>query len=191
MDRGFKQAVLPPHERPDLNFLKKLGFTGPVESLLQSAWKLSPALLSACYSASSMWAANSAVVSPSADTQDNKVHFTPANLHSYLHRSLESQQSSLILKKIFHNASYFVHHPPLPSLPALSDEGAANHSRLCSTYNEKGLELFVYGVSGFSSLRNTKKILSKAKQRSFRNHCPPTQAQSKKNNTASAKSQSD
>ena len=158
MDRGFKQAVLSPQERPDLDFLKRLGFKGPVESLLQSVWKFSPALFSACYSASSMWTANSATVSPSADTQDNKVHFTPANLHTYLHRSLETKQTAFLLKKIFHNPFYFVHHPPLPSLPAFSDEGAANHSRLCSSYAKQGLELFAYGFKGFASIRVSQKF---------------------------------
>ena len=149
MERGFKQAVLPPHNRPDLSFLKKLGFTGSPEMILKSAWKLSPALLAACYSASGMWTANSAVVSPSADTQDRKVHFTPANLHSYLHRSLESAQTARILKHIFSDPRYFVHHPPLPSHPVFSDEGAANHNRLCSTYLSPGIEIFVYGRHGF------------------------------------------
>ena len=78
--KGFQQAVFPPHERPHLYFLKQLGFTGNNENLLQSVWKFSPSLLTACYSASSMWTANSAIVSPSADTQDNKVHFTPGQL---------------------------------------------------------------------------------------------------------------
>lgn len=156
MDKGFKQALFPPQERPDLNFLKQLGLTGNEEQIIYKAWKISPSLLAACYSASSVWAANSAVVSPSADTKDKKVHFTPANLQSYLHRSLETKQSRLILKKIFPNPHHFVHHPPLPSLPALSDEGAANHNRLCEDYSSKGVELFVYGRNGFSSHSGTK-----------------------------------
>ena len=155
MDRGFKQAVLPPHERPDLRFLKKLGLTGSDETLLKSAANLSPALLAACYSASGMWTANSATVSPSADTQDGKVHFTPANLHSYFHRSLEKTQTQIILKKIFSDTRYFVHHPPPPSLPAFADEGAANHNRLCHDYGKPGVEVFVYGRSGFLSARET------------------------------------
>ncbi|MDE0120011.1 MAG: N-succinylarginine dihydrolase [Bdellovibrionales bacterium] len=158
MEKGFKQAILPPHERPDLNFLKKLGFSGSAEMMLKSAWKLSPALLSACYSASGMWTANSAVVSPSADTQDRKVHFTPANLQSYLHRSLESAQTSRILKYIFSDSRYFVHHPPLPAHPVFSDEGAANHNRLCSTYLSPGVEIFVYGRQGFFSNNGKTKI---------------------------------
>ena len=155
MDRGFKQAVLPPHEQPDLKFLRTLGLTGSDEKLLKSAANLSPALLATCYSASSMWTANSATISPSADTQDGKVHFTPANLHSYLHRSLETKQTQIILKKIFSDSRYFVHHSPLPSLPAFADEGAANHNRLCHDYGKPGVEVFVYGRSGFFSARQT------------------------------------
>ncbi len=151
MDKGFKQALLPPQERPALHFLRSLGFTGPEKNLIQSAEKISPVLLASCYSSSSMWSANSATVSPSADTQDNKVHFTPANLQSFLHRALESKQTGHILKKIFFNSAYFVHHPPLPPSPALSDEGAANHNRLCADYGTEGVEVFVYGHNGFST----------------------------------------
>src|SRR3546814_14817518 len=35
--------------------------------------------------------------------------------------------------------------PISPSTPALGDEGAANHIRLCGDYGDAGLELFVYG----------------------------------------------
>lgn len=156
MDKGFKQALFPPQERPDFHFLRELGFTGKEEQILYKAWKVSPSLLSACYSASSMWAANSAVVSPSSDTQDNKVHFSPANLPTYLHRSLETKQSSRILKKIFPDPNYFTHHPLLPFSPALSDEGAANHNRLSINYGSEGVELFVYGRSGFCFHFDTK-----------------------------------
>ena len=156
MDKGYKQAVLPPPGRPDLRFLKNLGFTGSAPKLLESAYKFSPSLLSLCWSSSGMWTANSAVMSPSADCKDKKVHFTPANLHSCLHRSLESAHTTCVLKKIFKNPKYFVHHPPLPSSPSFADEGAANHNRLCSSYAQKGLEVFVYGAKGFSSKTTTK-----------------------------------
>jgi len=56
---------------------------------------------------------------------------------------------------LFTDSSCFVHHPPLPALPIFSDEGAANHSRFCSDYESVGVELFVYGKSGFSSFRET------------------------------------
>lgn len=42
-------------------------------------------LLAACSSASSMWTANAATVSPSADTADGRVHFTAANLNCKFH----------------------------------------------------------------------------------------------------------
>ncbi len=150
MDLGCRQAVLPPHARPDLDFLRRLGLSGRPEQILRKAWEISPDLLAACYSASSMWAANSAVTSPSADTKDQKVHFTPANMVSWLHRSLEAGQTSLILRKIFSDPRHFAHHPPLPAQPVFSDEGAANHSRLCASYGLAGAELFVYGRSGFA-----------------------------------------
>ncbi len=151
MDKGFKQALLPPQERPNLLFLKKLGFTGSVQKILSSAWSFSPSLLASCYSASSMWTANSALFSPSADTEDQKAHFTPANLQTSLHRFLETKATALILKKIFKEPSLFVHHPPLPTVPLFSDEGSANHSRFCASYSAKGVEFFVYGREGSHS----------------------------------------
>ncbi len=149
MNRGFKQGLFPPHERPDLSFLKTLGFQGSKTQILQSAYKFSASLLPVCWSASAMWTANSATFSPSPDTEDEKAHFTPANLLSFPHRALETPQTARILKKIFSDPRHFKHHPPLPSLPALSDEGAANHNRLSRDYGQAGVELFVYGRNGF------------------------------------------
>ena len=85
-DLGFKQGVLPPQERPNIAVLKSLGFEGTDESIIAQAFKSSPEILSCVTSASSMWTANAATVSPSSDTADNKVHFTPANLNSMFHR---------------------------------------------------------------------------------------------------------
>ncbi|MEE9452218.1 MAG: N-succinylarginine dihydrolase, partial [Gammaproteobacteria bacterium] len=76
---GLKQALLPPHERPNLAFLKRLGFSGTPEKILCNAFKADPKLLTAVYSASSMWAANAATVSPSVDCKDRRIHVTPAN----------------------------------------------------------------------------------------------------------------
>ena len=36
-------------------------------------------------------------------------------------------------------------HDALPSTPAFGDEGAANHTRLCASHGDRGVELFVYG----------------------------------------------
>jgi len=92
--------------------------------------------------ASAMWAANAATVSPSGDTADARVHFTPANLVTQFHRSLEAATTAAVLKRIFADQSHFAHHPPLPATSALADEGAANHTRLCRAYGDSGVELF-------------------------------------------------
>lgn len=92
-----------------------------------------------------MWAANTATVSPSADTHDGRVHFTPANLSSELHRGLEAGVSAEILRRVFADPAHFVHHDPLPAF--LSDEGAANHLRFAPDYGAPGFQVFVYGVA--------------------------------------------
>src|SRR5512135_2300613 len=76
-ERGFAQAVLPPHERPDVGALRALGFAGSDPEVIASAARGAPQLLAACSSAAAMWVANAATVSPSADTADGRVHFTP------------------------------------------------------------------------------------------------------------------
>ncbi len=158
-DLGLHQGILPPHERPDIATLKKLGFRGSDLQILQSAHQQAPAILMACFTASSMWTANAATVSPSADTADHKVHFTPANLSGNFHRSLEAVGTAQILKTIFHDENYFVHHAPLPSGSMFSDEGAANHTRFCQAYHEPGLEFFVFGqFLGASSAQLPKKF---------------------------------
>jgi succinylarginine dihydrolase len=97
-----------------------------------------------------MWTANAATVSPSADTADHRVHFTPANLSAKFHRSIEHTVTGRLLKSMFADESYFAHHPALPSVSHFGDEGAANHTRLCSEYGEPGVELFVYGQTAFN-----------------------------------------
>lgn len=144
-DMGMVQGMLAPQERPDLHTLRRIGFSGTDAEVLSKAAKLAPAVLRACCSASSMWTANAATVSPSADTHDGKIHFTPANLVDKLHRSIEPTTTGNILAATFNNARHFNHHHHLPEHPSFGDEGAANHTRLCSEYGHAGLELFVYG----------------------------------------------
>jgi succinylarginine dihydrolase len=141
---GLAQGVLPPQERPHIPTLKALGFTGRDAEVLAKAAREAPGLLAAVSSASSMWTANAATVSPSADCADGTVHFTPANLASHLHRSLEPATTARALAATF-PGRHFTHHAPLPATPAMGDEGAANHTRLCSDYGATGVELFVYG----------------------------------------------
>src|SRR5262245_13496570 len=147
---GVKQAILPPHERPHVATLRTLGFRGSDADVLKAAQKQDTVLLAAVCSSSNMWTANAATVSPSADTADGKVHFTPANLISQFHRSLEPPTTARLLGAIFpESASCFVHHPPLPCASHLSDEGAANHTRLARRHGEAGVEIFVYGRRAF------------------------------------------
>jgi succinylarginine dihydrolase len=141
---GVRQAVLPPHARPDLAALRRLGFAGTDAQVLEQAQHQDPILLAACWSASSMWAANAATVSPSADTQDARVHLTPANLISNFHRSLETPHTTRLLRAIFADPKHFVVHDPLPATLAFSDEGAANHMRF-GDVGAAGVEAFVYG----------------------------------------------
>lgn len=145
---GVPQAVLPPHQRPDLQLLRRLGFEGTDADILQKAQK-KPVLLACACSASAMWTANAATVAPSADADDQRVHFTPANLGNKLHRSIEPETTGNILKAIFADEKHFAHHAPLPASETLGDEGAANHTRLCGDFGQPGVELFVFGRSAF------------------------------------------
>ncbi|TCK08404.1 N-succinylarginine dihydrolase [Marinobacterium mangrovicola] len=149
---GLLQGVIPPQERPDLATLRRLGFHGSDARVLTDAAQQAPFLLHNCASASAMWSANAATVSPSADTLDGRVHFTPANLISKLHRSLETDTTASLLRAIFPGNDHFAHHAPLPPHPIFGDEGAANHNRLCREYGDSAIELFVYGRASGAAL---------------------------------------
>ena len=146
-DLGVPQGVFPPHFRPDLSLARRMGFDGTDEAVLAAVAKEQPLLLAACYSASSMWTANAATVCPSADSQDGRVHFTPANLQNKIHRSIEPPTTGRILNAIFHDERFFAHHAPLPATAALGDEGAANHTRFAPEPGAAGVHLFVFGES--------------------------------------------
>jgi len=143
--RGFAQALLPPHARPDFRMLRRLGFAGTDADVLARAQREAPVLLACAWSAAPMWTANAATVSPSADSVDGRVHFTAANLNNKLHRASEHAQATRTLRALFGNAQHFVVHDALPSTPAFGDEGAANHTRLAASHCDKGVQLFVYG----------------------------------------------
>ncbi len=149
-DKGIKQGILLPHHRPDVSLLRQLGFSGTDAQVLIKAAKEAPAILSSVFSASCMWTANAATVSPSADSNDGLVHFTPANLNAKLHRAIEHPTTSRMLQAIFNNDRYFAHHDALPAVGQFGDEGAANHTRFCSDYDQSGVQLFVYGRQAFS-----------------------------------------
>ncbi len=150
-DMGLVQGILAPQERPDVHTLRRLGFMGSDANVIEQAAKQAPKVLAACCSASSMWTANAATVSPSADTADGKVHFTPANLTNKFHRSIEHETTGRILQATFADKKHFAHHPALPAVEHFGDEGAANHTRFCHQYDEQGVEFFVYGRHAFDS----------------------------------------
>lgn len=135
---GLQQGVFLPHPRPDRAWLMDLG------TRVEQA---DPVLAANALSASAMWAANAATVSPAPDTSDGKCHLTVANLKTMPHRSHEWPGTLAQLRLAFGNDEFAVH-GPVP--PAFGDEGAANHMRLTGSYGEPGLEIFVYGVSGGS-----------------------------------------
>jgi len=144
-EMGLPQGLLLPHPRPHIPFLRRLGFAGTDAQVIETAAQENPQLLINCSSASNMWAANAATISPSPDTFDGNTHITPANLSSMLHRSIEHDFTGAMLKRIFQDEQAFTHHQALPSTAFFGDEGAANHTRLCSDYTHQGLEIFVYG----------------------------------------------
>ncbi|MCC2655901.1 MAG: N-succinylarginine dihydrolase [Panacagrimonas sp.] len=146
-DLGLAQGLFPPQERPCIAALRARGFSGDDATVLRRAQRAAPERLVAACSASSMWAANAATVSPSADCADGRVHFTVANLASHPHRALEAPETARLLTTWFAPGAHFVHHAPLEagSDLAQADEGAANQLRLCTSHGAAGLEVFVHG----------------------------------------------
>ena len=85
---------------------------------------------SACSSAAAMWVANAATVSPSADTADGRVHFTPANLVVALPpRARGAGDDARAARDLRRRRRTSRVHDPLPAAPQFGDEGAANHTR--------------------------------------------------------------
>jgi len=150
-EAGLWQGILPPQQRPHLPTLRRAGFKGPDLQVFEAAWLEAPRLMKNCLSASSMWAANAATVSPSADSRDDKLHLTPANLSTMLHRSIEHPQTQRALETAFPFANV---HPALAEQSVFADEGAANHVRLCGSRGVQGIELFVYGRDGHAAHRS-------------------------------------
>ncbi|MEE2922091.1 MAG: N-succinylarginine dihydrolase [Pseudomonadota bacterium] len=149
---GLVQGVLTPLPRPNLDLLVSAGFHGTDAQIIEQAARTAPRLLKAAYSASSMWTANAATVSPSADTRDGRLHLTTANLSTMLHRSQEHPDTTASLVSIFADDERFAVHGALPMHPDFSDEGAANHVRLCASHGAAGVELFVYGRDAGESM---------------------------------------
>ncbi len=134
---GLAQGFFMPLDRPNQNWLAGLSTD------MQSG---EPHIRAAAFSASAMWAANAATVSPAPDTADGKCHLSAANLLTMAHRSHEWTGTLAQLKLAFADEKYFAVHGPVPA--PFGDEGAANFMRLCRTHSEAGVEIFVYGKTG-------------------------------------------
>ncbi|MCW1403026.1 N-succinylarginine dihydrolase [Novosphingobium sp. MW5] len=136
MALGLPQGFLVPLPRPNHAYLRALNAQPETDDVLTAmAW-----------SASSMWTANAATVSPAPDTADGRCHLTPANLVSMPHRAQEWPDTLRQLMVAFASKDHFALHPPVP--PSFGDEGAANHMRMCAGHDRPGLEIFVYGRPG-------------------------------------------
>jgi succinylarginine dihydrolase len=133
---GLCQGVFLPHPRPNREWLADLG---------TQVEEAEPAIAANAMSASAMWAANAATVSPAPDTADGRCHLSVANLRTMAHRSHEWPATLAQLQVAFASGAFAVH-GPVPA--AFGDEGAANHMRLAAAHGQPGVELFVYGVSG-------------------------------------------
>lgn len=144
MGLGIGQGFLLPHMRPNADWLAGFGFSGTPAEICASAWKEEPDLLLAATSASAMWAANAATVSPAPDTDDQRTHFTPANLSTMVHRSHEWPEAQRQLRMIFADTRFFHVHEPVPA--RFGDEGAANFMRIAFSHGEPGTEIMVHGV---------------------------------------------
>ncbi len=133
---GLTQGFLLPLPRPNGTFLSAIGADGSEDRRL----------LAAAWSASSMWTANAATVSPAPDTTDGRCHLTAANLVTMPHRSQEWPDTVKQLRLAFANADHFAVHNAVPA--CFGDEGAANHMRMGTGHGAPGIEIFVYGKSG-------------------------------------------
>ncbi|MFN4135927.1 MAG: N-succinylarginine dihydrolase [Novosphingobium sp.] len=138
---GLVQGLLVPLPRPNPAFLAAMGLDA-----IDEADTAQRRLRAAAWSASSMWTANAATVSPAPDTADGRCHLTAANLVTMPHRSHEWADTVRQLRLAFADTAHFAVHDAVPA--CFGDEGAANHMRLCARHDAPGLEIFVYGTSG-------------------------------------------
>ncbi|MFM9144117.1 MAG: N-succinylarginine dihydrolase, partial [Phycisphaerales bacterium] len=153
---GMAQGWIPPQERPHVATLGAHGFSGTDAAVVSAAAREAPHLLAQASSASAMWTANAATVTPSADSGDGRVHLTVANLRAMPHRAIEPPQTARTLRAIFADDSRFAVHDALPAHDAsgapgpFGDEGAANHTRLTRGAQgggeAEGVHLFAFGA---------------------------------------------
>jgi succinylarginine dihydrolase len=162
---GMGQGFFLPQVRPNIGWLRHFGFSGTPAEICAKAWAEEPLLFAQAISASAMWAANAATISPAPDTADGRIHITPANLSTMAHRSHEWPETLAQLHRIFPDKRYFAIHEPVPG--RFGDEGAANFMRIADPVSDPGVEIMVYGAGGGPfPARQT----SEACRAIFRNH---------------------
>ncbi|MEP7349530.1 MAG: N-succinylarginine dihydrolase [Sphingorhabdus sp.] len=137
LQAGLAQGFFMPLDRPNQAWLA---------ALATDVASAEPHIRAAAFSASAMWAANAATVSPAPDTADGRCHLSAANLLTMAHRSHEWPGTLAQLKLAFADERHFAVHAAVPS--PYGDEGAANFMRLCLSHGEPGIEIFVYGKAG-------------------------------------------
>ena len=152
---GLRQGFFVPLPRPDSGFLAAMGLEcaagdadprGGESDIARIRDSDAARVRAGAWSASSMWTANAATVSPAPDTADGRCHLTPANLVTMPHRSIEWPDTLRQLRLAFANPAHFAVHGPVP--PCFGDEGAANHMRMAVDHGAPGIEIFVYGRPG-------------------------------------------
>src|SRR6266478_2881494 len=151
---GVGQAVLPPHERPSLRTLRRLGFRGSDEEVIARAARdpeLKDQLLRISSSAAAMSKANAATSISSSDAKDRRLHLIPANLTAMFHRSLEAETTTRVLRVIFADQRRFEVHDPLPGGGHFADEGAANHIRMFAP-GRPAVHVFAWGRRAFEEV---------------------------------------
>ena len=135
--RGLVQGLFVPLPRPATRWLEALGTT------IADA---DPAIAANAMSASAMWAANAATVSPAPDTADGKCHLTVANLRTMPHRSHEWRDTLAQLEIAFA-------HDGVRGPRTGADRVRRRRARpiTCGSraaHGAPGVEVFVYGVAG-------------------------------------------
>ena len=135
--RGLVQGLFVPLPRPATRWLAELGTT---------IAEADPAIAANAMSASAMWAANAATVSPAPDTGDGKCHLTVANLRTMPHRSHEWRDTLAQLRVAFADDG-------VPRSTARCRRRSATRARpiTCGwrrAHGAPGVEVFVYGVAG-------------------------------------------
>ena len=136
---GVNQAFIPPIETPRFDLLHNIGYDveGDLNNILRD---IDDELLSVIWSASFMWTANCCTFTPSIDSRLQRPQISVSNLSTHIHRMLECDMR---YQQLRHYMPYDVY-PGLFPHDRYSDEGAANHLRLCPNHSSRGLHVFVY-----------------------------------------------